>query len=123
MNGDENMGDKQFAGRVALVLGAGSVGEGWGNGKAAAVAYAREGATVIAVDLNLDAARETAGIIQEEGGQGEARAADVNQADQVAALVRDVVDRYGRIDNLPNNVGMAKVGRVPELKHKERRGG
>ncbi|WP_041864349.1 SDR family NAD(P)-dependent oxidoreductase [Bordetella petrii] len=109
------MEHKQFSGRVALVLGAGSVGEGWGNGKAAAVAYAREGATVIAVDLNLDAARETHGIIHQEGGRSEALAADVTQADQVAALVQGVVERHGRIDILHNNVGMARMGSVTEL--------
>ena len=54
--------------KIAMVFGAGSIGPGWGNGKATAVAYAREGARVIAVDLNLDAANETAGIILGEGG-------------------------------------------------------
>ena len=56
--------------KVALVFGAGSIGPGWGNGKATAVAYAREGAKVIAVDLNLEAARETAGIVGTEGTGG-----------------------------------------------------
>ena len=57
--------------RVALVLGAGSVGPGWGNGKASAVCYAREGAIVICVDVNLAAAEETAAIITGEGGRAE----------------------------------------------------
>ena len=56
-------------GKVALVTGAGSVGPGWGNGKAAAVLYAREGARVFLVDYNPDAAAETKGIIEREGGE------------------------------------------------------
>ena len=55
-------------GKVALVTGAGSVGPGWGNGKAAAALYAREGAKVFLVDYNLEAANETKGIIEQEGG-------------------------------------------------------
>jgi NAD(P)-dependent dehydrogenase (short-subunit alcohol dehydrogenase family) len=45
--------------KVALVVGAGSVGPGWGNGKAAAVLFAREGAKVLCADVNEDAANET----------------------------------------------------------------
>ena len=52
-------------GRVAIVTGAGSIGPGWGNGKATAVVYAREGAKVVCADINADAAEETAGIIRE----------------------------------------------------------
>jgi NAD(P)-dependent dehydrogenase (short-subunit alcohol dehydrogenase family) len=54
--------------KVALVTGAGSIGPGWGNGKATAVLFAREGASVFGVDLTLDAANETRGIIEGEGG-------------------------------------------------------
>ena len=57
--------------RIALVFGAGSVGPGWGNGKASAVAYARQGATVACVDVNLPAAEETVGIIAGRGRQGD----------------------------------------------------
>ena len=61
----------RLRGKTALVFGAGSNGEGIGNGKAAAVLYAREGAKVLAVDINPEAAAETAGIIAEEGGIAE----------------------------------------------------
>ena len=54
--------------KVALIVGAGSIGPGWGNGKATAVACAREGAKVFCVDINLSAAEETANIINGEGG-------------------------------------------------------
>jgi NAD(P)-dependent dehydrogenase (short-subunit alcohol dehydrogenase family) len=109
------MSDKKLAGRVALVFGAGSVGEGWGNGKAAAVSYAREGAAVIAVDLNASAAEETRDIILSEGGQCDAFAADVTQSDQIRALVAETVGHHGQIDILHNNVGMAKMGSVTDL--------
>ena len=77
----------RVAGKVALVIGAGSVGPGWGNGKAAAVLYAREGAQVFVVDRNAAAAEETARIIAEEGGECGVFAADVSRGEEVAALV------------------------------------
>ena len=73
--------------KVALVLGAGSIGPGWGNGKATAVAYAREGARVLAVDLSLPAAEETAAIIRAEGGVCEAMQADVTVDADIARVV------------------------------------
>ena len=55
--------------KTAIVFGAGSSGPGWGNGKAAAVAYAREGARVACVDLVQETAEETAAIIANERWQ------------------------------------------------------
>lgn len=52
----------RLQGKIAIVFGAGSVGPGWGNGKATAVLFARNGAHVVCVDVNRDAAEETAGI-------------------------------------------------------------
>lgn len=105
--------------RVALVFGAGSVGPGWGNGKASAVAYSREGAIVICVDVNLAAATETAGIIRGEGGRAEAFSCDVTKEAEVAALVAAVDKAHGRIDILHNNVGHAKMGGPPDLSEAE----
>jgi len=96
--------------KVALVFGAGSVGPGWGNGKATAVAYAREGARVFAVDRNLAAAEETAGIIRSEGFQASAHACDVTKSEQIAALVAETEAAAGRIDILHNNVGVTEMG-------------
>lgn len=96
--------------KVALVMGAGSSGEGWGNGKAASVLFAREGARVACVDLDLAAAEETAALIAGEGGEALALQADVSRADQVAACVAEAVQRFGRIDVLDNNVGILTVG-------------
>ena len=58
----------RLQGKTAIVFGAGSRGAGWGNGKAAAVLFAREGAKIFAVDINPEALEETQKIIQEEGG-------------------------------------------------------
>ncbi|MEC8061876.1 MAG: 3-oxoacyl-ACP reductase, partial [Pseudomonadota bacterium] len=62
--------------RVALVMGAGSSGPGWGNGKASAVTFARAGAHVVAVDRDPAAAAETADLIAAEGLSGDAAACD-----------------------------------------------
>jgi NAD(P)-dependent dehydrogenase (short-subunit alcohol dehydrogenase family) len=96
--------------RVALVIGAGASGPGWGNGKAAAVLFAREGARVFCVDINRAAAEETAGLIAEAGGEAAAYRADVSDGDQVAALVARCRERFGAIDVLQNNVGILEVG-------------
>ncbi|CAH1692793.1 3-oxoacyl-ACP reductase [Hyphomicrobiales bacterium] len=100
--------------KVALVFGAGSSGPGWGNGKAAAALYAREGAVVVAVDINGDAARETADIIIAEGGRCEAMTADVRQADSVEAAVARTQEIFGRIDVLHNNVGITEMSDLAE---------
>jgi len=96
--------------KVAIVTGAGSVGPGWGNGKATAVLFAREGAKVFAVDINLAAAEETKGIIDDEGGECTVHKADVSKSDEVKAMVDRCLETYGRIDILHNNVGIVVVG-------------
>ena len=105
--------------KVALVAGAGSVGPGWGNGKAAAVLFAREGAKVFAVDINRAAALETTEIIRGEGGKCDAHAADVTQADQVESMVQACVSRFRRIDILQNNVGGSAPGGPVEMSEEE----
>lgn len=100
--------------QVALVFGAGSSGPGWGNGKAAAVAYARAGARVACVDLNPAAAEETAAIIAAEGFEALALAADVAQEAEVAAVAA-VIARWGQVDILHNNVGIAQFGGTLDL--------
>jgi len=102
--------NKLMEGKVIIVTGAGSVGEGWGNGKAAAALYAREGGRVLAVDRNLAAAQETADIIRQEGGVCEVIAADVSKAADVKAIADAAMDHFGRIDVLHNNVGIAETG-------------
>src|SRR6516162_10913802 len=105
----------RLKGKVALVTGAGSIGPGWGNGKATAVAFAREGARVFCADINLASAEETEGLIKAEGGTATAHRADVSKAAEVAAMVEGCVGTYGRVDVLDNNVGIAVMGGVVEL--------
>ncbi|HEV7872776.1 MAG TPA: SDR family NAD(P)-dependent oxidoreductase, partial [Enterovirga sp.] len=96
--------------RVAIVFGAGSIGEGWGNGKASAVAYARAGARVACIDVSEAAAQATADIINHEGGTALALAADVTKFDQVSSATDAVVKAFGGIDVLHNNVGINAAG-------------
>jgi hypothetical protein len=93
--GEEDMGDR-LKEKVALVSGAGSSGPGWGNGKATAVVFAREGARVLAADVNLDAALETKRIIEGEGGICEAASGDVSLAADVATIVGDSLEALAR---------------------------
>ena len=109
----------RLEGRVALVMGAGSIGPGWGNGKAAAVLFAREGATVMACDVNRAAAEETRDIITREGGECRVGTCDVADGRQVAATVENCLAAYGRIDVLHNNVGIASLGGPVELDEAE----
>ncbi|KMO12783.1 SDR family NAD(P)-dependent oxidoreductase [Methylobacterium platani] len=101
--------------KVAIVFGAGSAGTGWGNGKAVAVAFAREGAKVICVDRLLAAAEETAQIIAEEGNEAAALGADVTDYEAVAGAVAAGEARFGRIDILHNNVGLPEAGGPEDL--------
>ena len=104
----------RLKGKIALVVGAGSIGPGWGNGKGTAVAFAREGAKVACADVRLEAAEETASIIKGEGGEAFALRADVAKAAEIEAMVAATLKRYGRIDVLDNNVGIAETGGVVE---------
>ena len=100
----------RLQGKIAIVTGAGSVGPGWGNGKATAVLFAREGAHVVAIDLKREAVEETVGIIKGEGNRGEAHVADVTQASDVERVVSACIATHGRIDILHNNVGIVELG-------------
>ena len=99
-----------LTGKVAFISGAGSVGEGWGNGKATAVLLARQGATVYGTDITLAAAQETQRLIAAEGGTAHATAVDMTKAAEVEAAVADCLARFGRIDILVNNVGGSAPG-------------
>lgn len=103
------MGDR-LKNKVAIVTGAGSIGPGWGNGKATAVLFAREGAKVFAVDINIHAAEETKSIIDKEGGISTVQKVDVTKADEVNAMVDRCIETYGRVDVLHNNVGIVVAG-------------
>jgi NAD(P)-dependent dehydrogenase (short-subunit alcohol dehydrogenase family) len=106
---------QRLKGKTAVVVGAGSIGPGWGNGKATAVTFAREGAQVFCVDRNRAAAEETAKIITGEGGKATTFAADASKAADIEAMVAACLKAYGRIDVLDNNVGIAEMGSVVEV--------
>jgi NAD(P)-dependent dehydrogenase (short-subunit alcohol dehydrogenase family) len=99
-----------LTGKVAFIAGAGSVGEGWGNGKATAVLMARQGARVYGTDINPDAVEETRRLIAAEGRECAVRRADMTVAAEVEAAVADCLARFGRIDILVNNVGGSAPG-------------
>lgn len=89
-------------GKSALITGAAS-----GIGRAAALAFAREGAWIAAADRNLDAAKATVAAIEAKGGQAVAIACDVTDDAQVAAMVAAAVEAFGSVDCAFNNAGVA----------------
>ena len=101
--------------RVAIVTGAGSVGPGWGNGRATAVIFAREGARVFLTDRDPVALAATEKMVRAEGGQVVTGPCDVTDGGQVEAMVRRCVDELGRVDVLVNNVGGSRPGGPAEL--------
>jgi NAD(P)-dependent dehydrogenase (short-subunit alcohol dehydrogenase family) len=102
---------KRFQQRVALVTGAGSVGPGWGNGRATAVRFAEEGARVFAVDRSADALGETLG----HSPAIKPYVCNVTRGNEVAAMVKACLDAFGRIDVLVNNVGGSAAGGPVEM--------
>ena len=104
-----------MAGKVAIVTGAGSRGEGIGNGKAASVLFAREGASVLCADLVAERAAETVDMISGEGGVASVFGCDVSHRDGCQQLVTAAIGRYGRVDILQNNVGIPSNQGLEEI--------
>lgn len=109
-----NEDDMGLTGKVAIVTGGGAAEGGTGNGKAAAILLARAGCKVVVADRDKKLAEETAAIIAKEGNTASAMAADVSSERDCAALVKAAMDRYGRLDVLDNNVGIAHQATVLE---------
>ena len=107
---------RRLEGKVAIITGAGCVAPGWGNGRAAAVLFAKEGATVIGTDINTDAMEETARMLREIGGAHHLAHCDVTDSSSIAGMVEDVMSRYGRVDVLVNNVGGSAKGGAVEFR-------
>jgi NAD(P)-dependent dehydrogenase (short-subunit alcohol dehydrogenase family) len=102
---------KRLEGKVAIVTGAGSVGPGWGNGRATVARFAQEGAKILAVDFqekNLKETRELSGDIR-------THLCDVTSGKAVAQMVEACLEHYGRIDILVNNVGGSAAGGPVEM--------
>lgn len=103
----------RFQDRVAIVTGAGSVGPGWGNGRAIAVRLAEEGAKVFAVDKDEARLAETIAMAKEAGIHP--HIADVTDSRAVAQLVEACIDAFGRVDVLVNGVGGSAAGGPEEM--------
>ena len=101
--------------RIAIITGAGSVGPGWGNGRATCVRFAEEGAKVFAVDRDLASTTETVDKVKAVGGEIVVHECDVTDSAAVKAMTEACLARYGRIDILVNNVGGSAPGGPVEL--------
>ena len=101
---------RTLEGKVALVTGGGT-----GIGRAASLAFAREGATVVVSDTNADTGRETTKLVRAAGGSADFIRADVTSATDVAALIDATVQAHRRLDCAFNNAGIA--GPIGSLTH------
>jgi NAD(P)-dependent dehydrogenase (short-subunit alcohol dehydrogenase family) len=99
---------RSLQGRVAIVTGAGALGDGIGNGRAAAILLAEDGATVICVDMAQDPVAKTVEMIERDGkGVAVATSADVTKEEDCKRVVDMALHQYGRVDILVNNVGVS----------------
>ena len=105
--------------KVAVVVGAGSIRPGMGNGKATAILFAKEGAKVVCVDLRLEAAQETVKTIKHQGGQAIAVSADATKEIDAKKIVEGVISNFGKIDILFNNVGIGLGERGLKITEKD----
>jgi NAD(P)-dependent dehydrogenase (short-subunit alcohol dehydrogenase family) len=97
---------RRVEGKAAIVVGGGQTpGQTVGNGRATAIVLGREGARVCVADRALASAQETVDLIEAEGGEAWAFAADVTREDEVRRLIAAARERFGRLDILHNNVG------------------
>ena len=111
-----NFGRKpRLENKIAIVAGAGSRGDVIGNGQAAAILFAQEGAEVLLVDSDAERAARTAAMIKADGGSATSFIGDVTNPADCEAMVETAVRRYGRLDILHNNVGIGGAGNVVEL--------
>ena len=96
--------NRKFTGKVAFVTGAAS-----GIGRATALAFAREGASVVAADVSGQDNQETARMIEELGGRALAIRCDVTRAEDVNAALDTTIETFGRLDAAFNNAGIEQA--------------
>ncbi|MEM7212495.1 MAG: SDR family oxidoreductase [Pseudomonadota bacterium] len=106
---------KRLTNKCALIIGAGSVGEGWGNGRATSAVFLREGAKVYGIDRDQASLDRTAQMCAEHGAEFTSRTADITNSQEIDALIADCHAQFGRIDVLVNNVGGSAPGDVVSL--------
>ncbi len=94
----------KLEGKVALITGAGS-----GFGKATSILFAKEGAKVVVVDIDINTAQQTVDLIKKSGNEASAFRADVSSSRDCEMMVNHAVEKYGRLDILYNNAGIAMV--------------
>lgn len=102
----------RLTGKVCVVTGAGAPGEQIGNGRAAALLYAREGGRVVVNDLERGAAERTLAMIERAGGAGSVFVGDLTDSGTARRLVEHAMSLYGRVDVLHNNIGISGRGTV-----------
>ena len=107
----------RFDGKVAFVTGATS-----GIGRATALAFAREGASVVVADVAADGNQETARLIEQAGGQALAVTCDVTRSEDVRAALDAAVERFGRLDIAFNNAGIEQAIKPAARDHRRRMG-
>lgn len=106
-----------LTGKICLLTGIGSVGEGWGNGTTIATLFARQGATIYGCDINLEAAKTAATRIRAESPSHtvDVMQTDVTSSSSCKELVETCMAKHGRIDILVNNVGKSEPGGPAEM--------
>lgn len=103
-----------YSGKVAFVTGAAS-----GIGRAAALAFAREGASVAVADVSEQGGQETVRLIEKEGGRALAVRCDVTRADDVKAALDKTIATFGRLDFAFNNAGIEPKKAAPTAEYDE----
>jgi NAD(P)-dependent dehydrogenase (short-subunit alcohol dehydrogenase family) len=103
-----------FSGKVAFVTGAAS-----GIGREAALAFARQGASVVCADVSEQGNRQTARIIEEESGQALAVLCDVTRAENVKSALDKTIEDFGRLDFAFNNAGIEPRKPAPTAEYEE----
>jgi NAD(P)-dependent dehydrogenase (short-subunit alcohol dehydrogenase family) len=106
--------DQRLKGKIAIVTGAGQTpGDTIGNGRAIALLFARAGARILIVDIDLESAEETKALIIQEGGQASALAVDVSRNEDCLRMAETCAQTFGAIDILVNNVGIGRGDQGP----------